>query len=184
MCQVSTFDSQTSSHLIVVCMSRGLAALHAYDPTLCHRDIKSFNFLVDRELNVKVADLELGITNAISKQQSSAENPAQYRFSVSSVANDNKKDNVDVVEDADDFDPGHFAKDMLGGARAADVEMLANWSAPEVIRGGHHSQASDVYSLSLVLWEIVSGSVPFSEFINQREVRYKVTQIFFNSQLS
>lgn len=24
---------------------RGLAAVHSYDNTLCHRDVKSFNFL-------------------------------------------------------------------------------------------------------------------------------------------
>lgn len=41
--------------------ARGLAALHATNSSLCHRDIKSFNFLVDSQLNAKVADLELGI---------------------------------------------------------------------------------------------------------------------------
>ena len=74
-------------YLAVGCC-RGLAALHAYSADLCHRDIKSFNFLgtspsyrdfytnilhtvlaneetmsicaVDHQMNAKIADLELG----------------------------------------------------------------------------------------------------------------------------
>lgn len=40
--------------------ARGLQALHSYSSTLCHRDIKSFNFLIDSQLNAKIADLDLG----------------------------------------------------------------------------------------------------------------------------
>ena len=42
--------------------ARGLRALHKYSPDLCHRDIKSSNFLVDGQLNAKICDLELGGT--------------------------------------------------------------------------------------------------------------------------
>ena len=34
--------------------------MHRISPLLCHRDVKSFNYLVDYELNAKIADLELG----------------------------------------------------------------------------------------------------------------------------
>lgn len=44
--------------------ARGLAALHAYAPDLCHRDIKSMNFLVNRHFHVKIADLDLGVEYA------------------------------------------------------------------------------------------------------------------------
>ncbi len=37
-----------------------MAALHSMGSSLVHRDIKSFNFLVDAQLNAKLADLELG----------------------------------------------------------------------------------------------------------------------------
>jgi len=40
--------------------ARGLAAVHQMSPDMCHRDIKSFNFLVTENLDVKIADLELG----------------------------------------------------------------------------------------------------------------------------
>ena len=41
---------------------RGLTALHASGPDVCHRDIKSMNFLVDGQFTAKVADLELGVS--------------------------------------------------------------------------------------------------------------------------
>lgn len=38
--------------------------MHRISETFVHRDIKSFNFLVDAQLVVKVADLELGSSSA------------------------------------------------------------------------------------------------------------------------
>ena len=92
---------------------RGLAALHNISPLLCHRDVKSFNFLVDSQLNAKIADLELG--------------GEEYQL-------DAKKDG-----------------------------QLVCWLAPEILSGEAPTQAADVYSLSLVLWEIFSGSHPFEK---------------------
>ena len=59
------------------------------------------------------------------------------------------------------------------GVLGAD-DFLANWSAPEVIKDGIHCQASDIYSLSLVLWEILSGQVPFNDVMKQDDIRFKV----------
>lgn len=88
---------------------RGLAAVH--DNGICHRDVKSFNFLVDANLTAKIADLELG----------------------------GEKSDVD----------------------AGKNEVNRCWLAPEILRGEEPTQASDVYSLSLVLWEIFSAQIPF-----------------------
>ena len=46
-----------------------------------------------------------------------------------------------------------------------DVPQTVNWTAPEVIKGGKvaYTPAADVYSLIMVLWEILSGKVPFDE---------------------
>lgn len=93
--------------------ARGLAALHAVGEEVVHRDIKSFNFLVDAQLNAKLADLELGVAG---KQE--------------------------------EIDP---------------ETLLPNWTAPEVLLGKVYTQASDIYSLSLVLWEIISGDIPYGD---------------------
>lgn len=53
-------------------------------------------------------------------------------------------------------------------------DFLANWSAPEVIQGKNHSQASDIYSFALVLWEILTSIVPFSHIKKQDDIRLQV----------
>lgn len=35
-----------------------------------------------------------------------------------------------------------------------------NWTAPEVLRGEEYSKSADVYSLAMILWEMVSRQVP------------------------
>lgn len=37
--------------------ARGLHALHSFSSDLCHRDIKSFNFLIDNNLNAKISGI-------------------------------------------------------------------------------------------------------------------------------
>lgn len=54
--------STTDRMFLALGCARGLRALHAYSADLCHRDIKSSNFLVDGQLNAKICDLELGGT--------------------------------------------------------------------------------------------------------------------------
>ena len=38
-----------------------------------------------------------------------------------------------------------------------------NYAAPERMRGGSSSREADVYSLGLILWELLHGSLPFTE---------------------
>ena len=99
----------------------GVAALHALNKHVVHRDIKSFNFLVDDQLNAKLADLELGFDDEDSIKS--------------------KQDNEALFQN----------------------DFLFNWLAPEVLQSTIYNQASDIYSLSLVLWEIMSGEFPFSD---------------------
>ena len=43
-----------------------------------------------------------------------------------------------------------------------------------MIQGKLHSQASDIYSFSLVLWEILTSIVPFSHIKKQDDIRLQV----------
>jgi serine/threonine protein kinase len=98
--------------LLVLGCCRGVSALHSLSKSMCHHDIKSFNFLVDFDLNTKLCDLELGSSN----------------------------DELAV-------DSG---------------EMLVNWMPPEILQNGIYTQSSDIYALTLVIWEIFSGEVPYN----------------------
>lgn len=57
----------------------------------------------------------------------------------------------------------------------ATDELLANWMAPEVMRDKRFQQASDVYALGTVMWEILAKQLPF-ENETQREIRQKVLE--------
>eukprot|EP01038_Epipyxis_sp_PR26KG_P009397 gene9397-12656_t len=146
----------------------GVQALHNYSANLCHRDIKSFNFLIDAELNVKIADLELG------------------------GGNNDSIDNVLIQT--------HTSNNAASRFKFA-TGMQCTWQAPEVLLGQNYTQKSDIYSLSLVLWEIISAgvnksadkswssftsrrsingnsSIPYSECNSQYEIKEKVIRGF------
>jgi len=36
-----------------------------------------------------------------------------------------------------------------------------HWMAPEILRGDSNDEASDVYSFGMVLWELVTGEIPY-----------------------
>lgn len=62
-----------------------------------------------------------------------------------------------------------------GGQRVED--LLPNWLAPEVLAGAAYTQASDVYAFALVLWELRSKKVPFSDVKEPEEIRRKVCRL-------
>jgi ankyrin repeat protein len=104
-------------------MTRGLMALHEWDPQIVHRDFKSLNLLVNNDDVVKVAD-----------------------FGLSRFNTETQKDTLVQMR-------GTFA-----------------YVSPEVYHGEKFSTKSDVFSVSLVLWELVERCVlreyqrPYAEF--------------------
>ena len=120
--------SGTDRNFLALGCCRGLYALHSFNDNIVHRDIKSMNFLVDRNLNAKLCDLELGQTEATSKK----------------VRSENETEN-----------------------------FLLNWMPPEYIQFKQYTRPSDVYALSLVLWEIWSKQIPYEE-LSQQEISRRV----------
>ncbi|KAJ1412260.1 hypothetical protein B484DRAFT_455402, partial [Ochromonadaceae sp. CCMP2298] len=142
--------SWTDRLAMAVGCARGLAALHAFSPDLCHRDIKSFNFLIDQQLNAKISDLELGMAELLQNGRS---------------RENSKNSNASGVGGPRVSEPFDDRPSIAGN------EILANWAAPEVIYGSKYTQAADMYSFALVLWEILVGRVPYSDIPRQDDVR-------------
>ena len=142
--------------------ARGLHAVHSFGPTLCHRDVKSFNFLVDCQFNVKIADLELGDTKGDIKREEPKVNPFMRCPCFKAAALEG------VQSYSMEKDKSSLTASLLSAVPpgleqvhpdARDLQPM--WLAPEVLKSGRWSQASDIYSLSLVLWELRSRQYPF-----------------------
>ncbi|GBC06113.1 hypothetical protein RclHR1_06630002 [Rhizophagus clarus] len=48
-------------------------------------------------------------------------------------------------------------------SRNDDIFGVLPFIAPEVLRGNSHTQASDIYSFSMIMWEFTSGVSPFND---------------------
>ena len=172
-------------HLAIGC-SRGIAALHEH-AGVCHRDVKSFNFLIDRNLDVKLADLELGVTkSAVSSflKQREVDGPSCWDRGLFCLGGPVAGGSQIPRTESEDTgigltspsSPGPDGGDPPRRLVSSDVTpmndaggLLANWAAPEFIRTEHYSQESDVYSLGLVLWEIVSKQLPFDALTQHQD---------------
>lgn len=184
--------------------ARGLEALHSYSSTLCHRDVKSFNFLVDSQLNAKIADLELGGDDEADPNYLST-TEKQFVFGGGGLRRSpaSSSSNLSLGDDTEDVtrlsvsssgdnmvtQRTSFRSNKSGRSRSSrtsglkrvsrklfgtqdkDEEFLCTWQAPEVMISAPHTQASDIYSLGLVLWEIISGLVPFENTLMQEDIR-------------
>jgi hypothetical protein len=148
------------------------------------------------QFNAKLADLELGVTEtargnskdraAYEKQRAHTQTSNMNNNGSGNLHSQNKLSaqtsrnnwgsfimNVSSSADGESDLDSSASINPAAGVLAAD-EFLANWAAPEVITNGIHVQASDVYSLSLVLWELITGCVPFNETPRQDDIRQRV----------
>lgn len=143
--------------------ARGINAVHSFSSTLCHRDVKSFNFLVDCQFNVKIADLELGDAKGDIKRDQIIPNPfsrcpclQRRTHDIQSYSLDREKSILTTSL----LSNSNMGLDLVH-PDARDIQPM--WLAPEVLRTGRWCQASDIYSLGIVLWELRSRRYPFED---------------------
>jgi hypothetical protein len=162
--------------------------VHSIDPHICHRDIKSFNFLVSSRFVIKIADLELGVLKSKNSTKSTG-TPTHHSTSspLVSAADQTATSPTDLVSTS----PG------VADPTVVDVAaLLPNWLAPEVfhcdifryltsnifffcfhlkvITNRRFQQASDIYSLGIVFWEIFSKQLPFENEYRAETIRQKI----------
>ena len=110
----------------------GMAYLHNLSPPRIHRDLKSMNLLVTDNWVVKVADFT---TAKKMLKGRSAQVPTRMAMPPASASV--------LVEDTTTYGTLH-------------------WSAPEVLAGKPYTLAVDAYSFGIVMWEVLTREIPFS----------------------
>ena len=157
-------------HLALGC-ARGLAAMHRLGQQVCHRDVKSLNFLVDCQLTAKLADLELGTDTSVSKPIfpvahavisciSSLCSPS----SAAVAAKQSKQPSLSRLSAFRASLASGPASESASGSthNPKAIAVLPHWMAPEVLSSlSCYTQSSDVYSFGVVLWEMLCNKLPY-----------------------
>lgn len=104
-------------------VAAAMTYLHAFQPPIIHRDLKSLNLLLKNEV----------LTN---------KDPAEVKVT--------------------DFGLSRMIEEHGGGAAVMTKNAgTCHWMAPEVFGGNHYDCKVDVYSYSMILYEIVCQVIPF-----------------------
>lgn len=170
--------------------ARGVAFLHSKG--VLHRDLKSHNFLVTAEWVVKVADLGttvraqamglalarglVGENSTRALRGDSLAGSSNTILALGDSTAPSEQSLAGALSGHSRIGKGLASKSATpksnsksSSKRKAKARRLSEpqtgtleWIAPEVMRGAAFTQASDVYSLALVMWEVLTGKVPYS----------------------
>jgi len=129
--------------------ARAIAFLHSREPPIIHRDIKSMNFLFNRQQSrkhgtmhqsgfvVKLTDMDLALTH-----------------------DDNDDEGLRAFSSLHSW-PSESESGFCG---------TPQWASPEIFRGESSGDVkSDVYSLLVVLWELLTLEMPY-EGVDRRKL--------------
>jgi serine/threonine protein kinase len=136
-------------------VARGMGFLHGLNPPRVHGDLKSDNLLISETNTIKIADFGLA-------RQLSDDYASRIR-TVNSAKDQRIGMHVHLIKLGNDtLDSPH----ALGASR---------WRAPELSVSGakkNYKTPADVYSFAVVMWEIVTRELPFSQY----EFNYEVVE--------
>lgn len=130
-------------------VARGMKYLHGRG--LLHRDLKAENCLVNSFGQVKVADF--GSSRKLQNQIFLREDQSQSKQKPNAYENEIRES---------------FSRTMTKG-----IGSLL-WMAPEIMEGSSaYGKPSDVYSYAIVLWEILTRSLPWEDLESASEIKFR-----------
>jgi len=121
--------------------AKGMLYLHNNRPVpVIHRDLKSPNLLVAMDWTIKVAD-----------------------FNLSRLAEEHAADRTDCIGISSGTETGGSS----GGTATGPSQP--RWLAPECMRNEKFTAASDVFAFAVVMWELLTGNIPWGDVPKHRE---------------
>jgi eukaryotic-like serine/threonine-protein kinase len=149
------------------------AVQHAHGQLVLHRDIKPANVLVDGQGQVKLLDfgvaklLERDTTDANSASRAHTSGDSQYpgddNNPVSGSSDHNLNHNHNHNHNHSHHQtPHHLPAEPTALTRMGGRAMTPQYASPEQVAGRALGTTSDVYSLGVLLYELLTGRLPYS----------------------
>ncbi len=138
--------------LLAICAKVASAVGAAHRAGILHRDIKPENIVVGATGDVKVVDF------GIARRLEHAQAPRTRAVSA-----------TEVVEILRKTMPAEQGTDTIVSAGTQTVFGTPAYMAPEVLLGERSTEASDIYSIGIIIYECLSGRRPY-EGVSLHEV--------------
>ncbi|KAG8986125.1 hypothetical protein FRB90_004202, partial [Tulasnella sp. 427] len=131
----------------------GVEYLHTREPPVCHGDLKSLNILVNSLCRAVITDFGSARVLSQRKETNSGRPPANTAIAPTTrEPASSERVNISVTG----------TQLTLSGP-----EWSFRWAAPEVLWGQDSDLPSDMWTVGWVIWEIITGKVPFHELCNE-----------------
>ena len=67
-----------------------------------------------------------------------------------------------------------ISKSAMESTNDRKVYGIISYMAPEILQGKKCTKASDIYSFSMIMWEFMTGRIPYDDFDNRNELMIKI----------
>ncbi|OHS95522.1 hypothetical protein TRFO_38329 [Tritrichomonas foetus] len=152
----------TDKTKIAYCLACGMRYLH--ERRIIHGDLKSPNVLLDEDKLPKICDFGLSRTREIHfstnrKKINQLRNRKTHKIDQINIIMDGFLNNPEN-EINNENNVVNFSEKLMSRKAFCDLGT-PQWMAPEIVNNDTFDEKIDVYSYGVILWEMLTNSIPF-----------------------